>query len=98
MKTISMENRNGFLLPELATILADFFLKDYSGKWYLPNPENEEDLGSADEIEKVISSYSAMYQSLFSEIPSYALKSEYRERLKKSYPFHPELIDMFRLR
>jgi len=57
-----------------------------------------EDLGNADEIEKVISSYSAMYQSLFSEIPSYALKSEYRERLKKSYPFHPELIDMFRLR
>jgi len=39
-----------------------------------------------------------LYQSLFSEIPSYAVKSEYRERLRKSYPFHPELIDMFRLR
>ncbi|MBK6701489.1 MAG: ATP-binding protein [Saprospiraceae bacterium] len=57
-----------------------------------------EDLGSEDEIEKVISSYSVLYQSLFSEIPSYALKSEYKEKLKKSYPFHPELIDMFRLR
>lgn len=57
-----------------------------------------EDLGSADEIEKVISSYTVLYQSLFSEIPSYALKSEYKEKLKKSYPFHPELIDMFRLR
>ena len=57
-----------------------------------------ENLGDADEIEKVISSYSIMYQSLFSEIPPYAIKSEYKERLKKSYPFHPELIDMFRLR
>ena len=57
-----------------------------------------EDLGSEDEIEKVISSYSALYQSLPSEIPSYALKSEYRDQLKKSYPFHPELIDIFRLR
>jgi hypothetical protein len=57
-----------------------------------------EDLGDDDEIEKVVSAYSLMYQSLLREIPSYALKSEYREKLKKSYPFHPELIDMFRLR
>lgn len=57
-----------------------------------------EDLGSEEEIEKVISSYALLYQSLLSEIPSYALKSEYRAKLKKSYPFHPELIDMFRLR
>lgn len=57
-----------------------------------------EDLGNEDEIEKVISSYSLLYQSLLSEIPSYALKSDYRDKLKKSYPFHPELIDMFRLR
>ena len=57
-----------------------------------------EDLGSEDEIEKVISSYAFLYQSLLSEIPSYALKAEYREKLKKSYPFHPELVDMFRLR
>ncbi len=57
-----------------------------------------ENLGSEDEIEKVISSYAVLYQSLLSEIPSYALKSEYRDKLKKSYPFHPELIDMFRLR
>ena len=57
-----------------------------------------EDLGDEKEIEKVISTYSVMYQSLLTEIPSYALKTDYRERLKKSYPFHPELIDMFRLR
>lgn len=57
-----------------------------------------EDLGSGDELEKVISAYSYLYQSLFSEIPPYAVKLEYKEKLKKSYPFHPELIDMFRLR
>jgi hypothetical protein len=57
-----------------------------------------EDLGSEAEIEKIISSYSLLYQSLLSEIPAYALKLEYLEKLKKSYPFHPELIDMFRLR
>lgn len=57
-----------------------------------------EDLGSADEMEKVVSAYTVLYQSLLSEIPSYALKSDYRDKLKKSYPFHPELIDMFRLR
>ncbi|MDX2278440.1 MAG: DUF499 domain-containing protein [Saprospiraceae bacterium] len=57
-----------------------------------------EDLGSDDEIEHVISSYSLFYQSLLSEIPSYALTNAYRQKLKKSYPFHPELIDMFRLR
>lgn len=57
-----------------------------------------EDLGSEVEMENVISAYTVLYQSLLSEIPSYALKSDYREKLKKSYPFHPELIDMFRLR
>lgn len=57
-----------------------------------------EDLGDVKEIEKVTSAYAHMYQTLLTEIPSYALKSEYKEKLRKSYPFHPELIDMFRLR
>ncbi len=57
-----------------------------------------EDLGDLDEINKVIAAYSGFYQSMFSEIPKYALQSEYVEKLRKSYPFHPELIDMFRLR
>lgn len=57
-----------------------------------------EDLGDEDEIEKVISAYAHMYQSMLTEIPSYALKTDYKDRLRKSYPFHPELIDMFRLR
>lgn len=36
--------RKGDVLPELAIILEENFLKDDSGKWYVPNPENEADL------------------------------------------------------
>ena len=36
--------RKGDILPELATILEENFLKDESGKWYEPDPENEADL------------------------------------------------------
>jgi hypothetical protein len=36
--------RKGDVIPELATILEENFLKDGSGKWYAPDPENEADL------------------------------------------------------
>ena len=36
--------RKGDVIPELATILDENFLRDNSGKWYLPDPENEADL------------------------------------------------------
>ncbi len=36
--------RKGDLIPELADILEENFLKDEGGKWYAPNPENEADL------------------------------------------------------
>jgi DNA modification methylase len=36
--------RKGDILPELAVILEENFLKDDTGKWYLPDPENEADL------------------------------------------------------
>lgn len=57
-----------------------------------------ENLGDAAQINSVIDHYHGMYSSLMTEVPDYAVKSEYRERLKRSYPFHPELIDMFRVR
>jgi predicted AAA+ superfamily ATPase len=57
-----------------------------------------EDNYNTDAINTVIDSYSMMYNSLMAEIPSYALKQDYRDRMKKSYPFHPELIDVFRHR
>ena len=36
--------RKGDIIPELADILEENFLKDTNGKWYVANPENEEDL------------------------------------------------------
>ncbi|MFB0937424.1 MAG: DNA methyltransferase, partial [Urechidicola sp.] len=36
--------RKGDVIPELATILEENFLKDDVGKWYAPDPENEADL------------------------------------------------------
>ena len=36
--------RKGDVLPELAIILEENFLKDSTGKWYLPDPGNETDL------------------------------------------------------
>ena len=36
--------RKGDAIPELAIILDENYLKDASGKWYIPDPENEADL------------------------------------------------------
>jgi DNA modification methylase len=36
--------RKGDIIPELADILEENFLKDSNGKWYVANPENETDL------------------------------------------------------
>ena len=59
-----------------------------------------EDLGDELEIEKVISQYSEMYKKLARSkvLPAIAEKPEYKDKLRKAYPFHPELIDMFRKR
>lgn len=57
-----------------------------------------EDIGDEEEVENSISQYMQLYDSLRVELPSTAHRGEYRQKLKKSYPFHPELIDMFRIR
>lgn len=57
-----------------------------------------EDLGSSEERERVISAYLQLYQNLSDELPSHASKSSYKELMRKAYPFHPELIDIFRTR
>lgn len=54
-----------------------------------------EDIGDQNAIDLVVSEYMSLYQNLWSEIPSFANKGEYKEKIKKSYPFHPELIEMF---
>lgn len=57
-----------------------------------------ENIGSSDVINKVVSKYSELYTELKSEVPEYAPRSEYKKRIKKSYPFHPELIDVFHIK
>jgi DNA modification methylase len=44
MKEVASNMRKGDVLPEMRTILEENFLKDESGKWYVPDPENEADL------------------------------------------------------
>ena len=57
-----------------------------------------EDIGDPSVIENVASRYMHLYQEFWSELPPNANKSEYKQKIIKSYPFHPELIDVFRVR
>jgi hypothetical protein len=54
-----------------------------------------EDIGDEKIINEVAVNYEGLYQSLALELPSFAPKSEYRERISKAYPFHPSLIEVF---
>jgi len=55
-----------------------------------------EGIGDTEVTEGVLASYSDMYQSLWTELPSRTNKSEYTEMMRRSYPFHPELINIFK--
>lgn len=57
-----------------------------------------ESFSSQEDIEEVISRYKNTYHNAHSCLPSHADRAEYVNKLRKSYPFQPELIDMFRLR
>lgn len=57
-----------------------------------------DDLVNTEAIDQVLASYNSLYQELKGELPSHATRSDYKERLRKSYPFHPELIDVFKVR
>ena len=59
-----------------------------------------EDIGDRQKMENVISHYVEMYNPLAqnNEIPPEAIQTSYISKMKKSYPFHPELIEMFRNR
>ena len=57
-----------------------------------------ESTGKDEVIDKVVMDYTMHYETLRTEIPTYAIKTEYKEKLRKSYPFHPELIEMFHIR
>ena len=49
-------------------------------------------------IDKVARKYQDMYHNRRGDLPPQSDNSAYANRIRKSYPFHPELIDMFRLR
>lgn len=57
-----------------------------------------ENIGDAAQIEAAVSKYFEMFQENWMEMPKHSGNSEYRQRMLKSYPFHPELIDVFRVR
>lgn len=57
-----------------------------------------EDIGDAAYIEKVVDAYMSYYNNHWTELPADATKAEYRTKLLKSYPFHPELIDIFKIK
>lgn len=57
-----------------------------------------EDAGDSAVIEDIATQYMHLYESHKSELPPHATLSVYKQKLIKSYPFHPELIDTFRVR
>lgn len=57
-----------------------------------------ENVGTDAETEAVAAAYMRLIEENWMEMPNNLNKLEYRARLKKSYPFHPELIDVFRVR
>jgi hypothetical protein len=59
-----------------------------------------EDIGEKSQIDHVISKYTEYYNSLVisNEIPTEVSQMTYIRKMKKAYPFHPELIEMFRSR
>ncbi|MBP3193472.1 DUF499 domain-containing protein [Natronogracilivirga saccharolytica] len=57
-----------------------------------------DDIGDPASIEAAIEQYSEMYRALYQELPNHAARIEYKELMIKSYPFHPELVDVFRKR
>jgi hypothetical protein len=57
-----------------------------------------EDLGPESVRKEVAGKYIELYETYATELPNNCRNSDYKERLLKSYPFHPELIDVFRVR
>jgi len=53
-----------------------------------------EDLGDVKEHEIVASEYFDLYHRLGEEVPSEFREIRYKEKIKKAYPFHPEIIDV----
>ncbi len=57
-----------------------------------------ENMGDEFQIEACATKYMELYSQHKGELPSNVTKLEYKQKILKSYPFHPELIDVFRIR
>ena len=57
-----------------------------------------ENIGDQAVIEATASRYLQLYQQFSTELPTIATRTEYKQKIIKSYPFHPELIDIFKVR
>jgi len=53
-----------------------------------------EDLGSKDAHKVTAEEYFSLYQRLGEDIPSEMRSVQYRDKIIKAYPFHPDLIDI----
>lgn len=52
-----------------------------------------EDTGDPQEARRVAEDYWHLYQKLGDDVPSEVRQTAYRDKIRKAYPFHPELID-----
>ncbi|TRX01375.1 DUF499 domain-containing protein [Flavobacterium gawalongense] len=57
-----------------------------------------EDIGDKAYIENVANQYIDLYTQHKTELPSNATKNEYKKKIIQSYPFHPELVDIFKIK
>lgn len=57
-----------------------------------------EQINDVNVIDLVAKRYKEMFHNRYRDLPDYCDKMEYANKIKKSYPFHPELIEMFRQR
>ena len=57
-----------------------------------------EQINETSVVDLVAKRYKDMFHNRYRDLPEYCDKMEYANKIKKSYPFHPELIEMFRQR
>jgi predicted AAA+ superfamily ATPase len=55
-----------------------------------------ENIGDSNYIAAVADSYIKLYTDYWTELPDNVTKTEYKQKIIQSYPFHPELIDIFK--
>lgn len=53
-----------------------------------------EDVGAPTDARRVADSYWELYQRLGGEVPDWVRETAYRDKMRRAYPFHPELIDL----